>query len=440
MEYTLKKISFNPKENRTLTIIMGALLLGFAWQIRGMGTSDPSVVAFFFLFYLGLHYGPRKKFTLPVFGLITFAIVIMRTGWGTFVPQAGIPWVIPGYLPPNVDFAVSWWYGYFWLFIVGISWMGIPSLLFGGYLFTKQRYVLKDVLIMAILFVVTRFSVTYLVEWLIPYIAPEYYNQIYLTGISDRSFGSMSGNMSSAIAIIPVLHYVRYMKRDKLFFKNSAIAMLIFGFSLAIADVWRPISVLSKNLTTMEGWGFWEYFTGFFFGLLIFLFYNLLSGKELKETDIRPELNVSKWKPWWRFVLNSLGFYYLILYGIAESLEGSIRKTLHVLDIDNSPDTTTLKIIIGVIGISLYWLYSTGKIGKSLAQKSLSEKSIILLIALLPFHYLNFTMNRIVSGDIFLPEWKNIVVWLDTFTFILVEMYLLLLYRKYINKSESQGN
>lgn len=108
-------------KKRISVIIVGALLLSFAWQIRGMGTSDPSVVAFLLLAYLAIHFGPRKKFTLPVFGLIAFSFVLMRTGWGTFVSQAGIPGVIPGYLPPKMDVAVPWWYGYFWLFIVGLS-------------------------------------------------------------------------------------------------------------------------------------------------------------------------------------------------------------------------------------------------------------------------------------------------------------------------------
>jgi len=32
-----------------------------------------------------------------------------------------------------------------------------------------------------------------------------------------------------------------------------------------------------------------------------------------------------------------------------------------------------------------------------------------------------------VSGDIFIPKWKNSVVWLDTASFVIVEAYLILL-------------
>lgn len=139
------KSIFNPKENRLLTRIMGALLLGFAWQIRGSGTSDPSIVALLFLLFLSINYSPRKKLNLLDFSLITFFIGITRTGWGTFVSQGGLPGIdIPkvavlNYVVKGVaghqEFPVDWYMGYFWVFIVGIS-----SLLFGGYLFTKLKY------------------------------------------------------------------------------------------------------------------------------------------------------------------------------------------------------------------------------------------------------------------------------------------------------------
>jgi len=381
------------EKKRISVIIVGALLLGFAWQIRGMGTSDPSVVAFLFLAYLAIHFGARKKFALPVFGLIAFSFVLMRTGWGTFVSQAGIPGVIPGYLPPKMDVAVPWWYGYFWLFMVGLSWFGVPSLLFGGYLFTKQRYSPKDVLFIVVLFVLTQYAAGFLAERLIPYLAPEYYHKIYLTGISERSYGSMRGNLSTALAIIPVLLFILFVKRDKMFFKNSATAMLIFAFSLAMADVWRPLSLLTEKITAMEGWGLWEYFTGFFFGLLIFLFYSSFSEKELSETDISPAANGSGMKPPWKFVVNSVGLYFLMLYGIAESLEGGIRKTLSVFGIAYSPDNLMLKVVVGLAGVVLYWLYTKGMICEKFARKLFLEKTLILLMALLFFHYLNFAMN-----------------------------------------------
>ena len=431
MEYAVKKANFNPKENSILTIIMGALLLGFAWQIRGSGTSDPSVVALLFLLFLSINYSPRKKFNLLVFGLIAFSIGIMRTGWGTFVPQAGIPGVVPGYLPPNVDIAVPWWNGYFWLFIVGISWFGIPSLLFGGYFLTKIKYTLKDVFIVIILFVATRFVAGFIAEFLIPYLAPEYYNEIFLTGISERSYGSMRGNMSTAMAIIPVLLYIRYIKVDKKFFKYALSAMVIFAFSLSIANVWRPLSLLIEEIGGSVAWGLWEYFTGFIFGGLIFWFYGRFSDDELAETDIPTGLEVSNWKPFGKFVLYSVALYLLFFHGIAESLEGGIRKAFLAAGVVYSPDVPTVKLIVSVIGLFFYWLYTQGKIGKTFAQKSFREKSLIVLIIMLPFYYFNFALHHIISGSLFLLDWNSSEVWLDSISFVLVEIYGIYLYWQY---------
>ncbi|MEA3437771.1 MAG: hypothetical protein U9R43_14975 [Thermodesulfobacteriota bacterium] len=419
------------KENRILTILMGALLLGFAWQIRGSGTSDPSVVALLFLLFLSIHYGPRKKFNILVFGLIAFLFVLMRTGWGTFVPQAGIPGVVPGYLPPNVDIAVPWWRGYFWLFIVGISWFGIPSLLFGGYFFTKHKYTLKDVFLIVILFVATRFVAGFIAEFLIPYLAPEYYDEIYLTGISDRSYGSMRGNMSTAMAIIPVLLYIRCAKKDKEFFKNALSAMVIFAFSLSIADVWRPLSSLTELIGGSVAWGLWEYFTGFIFGGLIFWFYGRFSDNELAETDIPTGLEVSDWKPFGKFVLYCAALYVLFFHGIAESLEGGIRKAFLAAGVDYSPDVPTVKLIVTAIGVFFYWLYSQRKIGRTFAQKSFREKSLIVLIVMLPLYYLNFALHHIISGSLFLPDWNSSEVWLDSISFVIVEIYGIYLFRRY---------
>ena len=428
---TIHSQIFNPKEKRILTIIMGALLLGFAWQIRGSGTSDPSVVALLFLLFLSINYSPRKKFNILVFGLIAFLFVLMRTGWGTFVPQAGIPGVLPGYLPPDVDIAVPWWNGYFWLFIVGISWFGIPSLLFGGYFFTKIKYTLKDVFVVPTLFMATRFAAGFIAEFLIPYLAPEYYNEIYLTGISDRSYGSMRGNMSTAMAIIPALLYIRYAKKDKEFFKYSIIAMCIFAFALSIADVWRPLSLLIDGIGGSVAWGLWEYFTGFIFGGLIFWFYGRFSDDEIAKTDIPTGLEVSDWKPFGKFVLYGVALYVLFFHGIAESLEGGIRKTFLAAGVVYAPDVPTVKLIVSAIGLSLYWLYSQGKIGKTFAQKSFREKSLIVLIIMLPFYYFNFALHHIISGSLFLLDWNSSEVWLDSISFGLVEIYGIYLFRRY---------
>ncbi len=411
------------KPNRILIIIMGTLLLGFAWQIRGSGTSDPSVVAVLFLLFLSVHYSPRRKFNLFIFGLIALSFNLLRTGWGTFISQAGLPGVIPGYLPPDMKIAVPWWYGYFWLLIVGISWMGIPSLLFGGYFFTKKSYSWKDFVAIVVVFLAGRFLFTIAVKPLIPYLAPEYYKNIYLTGISDRSYGSMIGNLSTALAIIPVLLYILYLKKDKAFLKHSLAAMVIFAFSLSVANLWRPISTLT-GIAKYNGWSMWEYTTGFLFGGLIFWYYSRFTDKELKETDLPADLKYEKWNPVLRFLLLAFSFYRLILYGIGEGLNGAVSKSLTAIGYENSPSGDTLMLITLVAGTILFWLYFSGKIGTQFAKKSFGKKSLVALMVLLPLHYLLFATHHLLEGNLFAWQKDNIAVWMDTISFVIVEIYL----------------
>ena len=229
--------AFNPKENKLLTILMGALLWGFAWQIRGNGTSDPSVVILLFLLFLSIHYSPRQKFNLIVFALAVFVFGLMRTGWGTFVGQAGIPGLYPGHVVSDAaenargagfDLVVPWWRGYFWLFVVGLSWASFPSLIFGGYFFTTFKYALKNLVAGVILFIAGRYIGGYVAELLIPVLAPEYYQEIFLTGISRRGYLSMRGNLATALAVIPVLLYIYFEIKDRGFVKRAIGVMVIF--------------------------------------------------------------------------------------------------------------------------------------------------------------------------------------------------------------------
>lgn len=123
--------------------------------------------------------------------------------------------------------------------------------------------------------------------------------------------------------------------------------------------------------------------------------------------------------------------YLLFFHGIAESLEGGIRKSFLAADVVYSPDVPTVKLIVSIIGLFFYWLCSQGKIGKTFAQKSFREKSLIVLIIMLPFYYINFALHHIISGSLFKLDWNSSEVWLDTISFVIVEIYGVYLYLQY---------
>ncbi len=424
---------FNPKGNKFLTILMGALLWGFAWQIRGNGTSNPEVVILLFLLFLAIHYSPRQKFNLVIFALAIFVFGLMRTGWGTFVGQAGIPGLYPGHIVSDggenargegFDIVVEWWQGYFWLFIVGLSWAGFPALIFGGYFFTKFKYALKDLAVGVILFIAGRYLGGYVAEQLIPLIAPQAYHEIYLTGLSKRNYQSMRGNLATALAIIPVLLYIYFQIKDRGFVKRFIIVMVIFGVGLSVAAVWHPIG----REWQFPGWSLWEYFSGFIIGGLLFWFYGRLSEKELLESDISPGLeSIAEGGKFGQFIIYATALYFLVLYGLADSMAGSVRLASMWLGVETFASQGTIQIVLLVIALPLYYFYLRGDIGAAWFKKSFREKSLVAFVVLLPVNYFIFVIPYIVTGK----ELFNAPVWLDTISFVIVEVYGLYLFREF---------
>jgi hypothetical protein len=433
--------AFNPKENKFLTILMGALLWGFAWQIRGNGTSDPSVVILLFLLFLSIHYSPRLKFNLVIFAVATFVFGFMRTGWGTFTAQAGIPGLYPGHIVPDgeqilrnniFDIVVPWWHGYFWLFIVGIAWAGFPALIFGGYFFTKFKYSLKDLAVGVVLFIAGGYVGGYLAELLIPQMSPEYYQRLYLTGSFTRNYESMHGNLATALAIIPVLLYIYFGRQDKGFVKRSLIVMVIFGIGLSLAAVWHAIGRNNPDWPP-SFWGFWslwEYSSGFIIGGLLFWFYGRLSDDELRESDISPGLEfIDQRGRFGQFVIYASALYFFVLYGLQDSMAGSFGLAYTWLDMEMPVSQKTIQTVLLVIVLPIYFFYWRGYLGVAWAKKSFREQCLIALIVLLPVNYLNFVMPYIVAGK--LLRLNNAACWLDTISFVIVELYGIYLYRQF---------
>lgn len=429
--------AFNPREKKFLTILMGALLWGLAWQIRGNGTSNPSVVILLFLLFLSIHYAPRQKFNLIIFALAIFVFGIMRTGWGTFNGQAGIPGLSAGHITPDggellrkigYDIVVPWWHGYFWLFIVGIAWAGLPALIFGGYFFTTCRYYLKDLAVCLVLFIVGRHVAGYIAELFIPLIAGEYYHQIYLPGISTRNYLSMHGNLSSALAIFPVLFYIYFGKKDPGFVKRSLIVMVIFGVGLSGAAFWHALGRIHPEWQ-LPFWSLWEYFSGFIIGGLIFWFYSRLSERELQESDISPGLeSVNDGEKFGQFIIYATALYFAVLYGLQDSMAGSLKITCGWLGIETFASQKTIQTVLLVISLPIYYFYRRGDIGSAWFKKSFREKSLIAFIVLVPVNYLLFLIPYIVAGRL---SQLNSAAWLDTISFVVVEIYGLYLYREF---------
>ncbi len=419
------------KQNKFGIVLIGALLFGFGWHIRGSGTSDPTVAILLLLFFLSVVFGPRKKFNPYIFGLITIIFRALRTGWGTFVGQGGIPWLYEGRYASyteGFDIVVPWWQGYFWLFIVGIAWSSLAALIIGGYIFTKEKRLTPYDFWVSILIYVIGWAFGILIaRAIIPLISPDAY-QVYVDGISTRNYVSMRNNFAMAFGIIPVLIYLGFAGRDWKFVGNSLLIMLFFGVGFSVADIWQ---VLGRNNLDwgLPFWSMWEYFSGFIVGIFILIFY-FRKTRKLPETSAidfpfyPKDTTVGKI---WLWIVAHFG---LFLFGIQESFIGGLGYTLNALGIDTELYTYMGITFIIILDIPLYILYQEGYIFKKFKEKSFQEKSLIWLIGLLPFYLLCYLVPNAVNGGLSL-QIGALVSYLDIFSFLIVEIYLIIVYIRY---------
>ncbi|MHA1451376.1 MAG: hypothetical protein ACTSRD_00785 [Promethearchaeota archaeon] len=431
MNDTVESKPIMGEHNKFGAVMIAALLFGIGWHIRGSGTSDVTVAILLLLLFLSVIFGPRKKFNPYVFGMITIIFRALRAGWGTFVGQAGIPWLYNGrYLSytEGFDVIVPWWQGYFWLFIVGLAWSSLAALLIGGYIFTKKKRLRPYDFWMSIILYIAGWALGLLIaRAIIPAISPDAY-QVYLNRISVRNYKSMRDNFAMAFGIIPVLIYLGIVGKDWKFVGNTLIIMLFFGIGLSVADIWQ---VLGRNNLDwgLPFWSMWEYFSGFVVAIFVMIFYYRKTKKlpETAEMEFPYHPRDTVWGKIWLWVVAHFG---LFLFGIQEIFIGGYGGVMKFLGIDSNVGTVIGVIVIIVLDIPLYILYQKGLIFKKFKGKSFQEKSIIWLISLLPFYMLCYLLPNVLSGALTF-QIGALVSYLDILSFIIVESYLIVVYIHY---------
>lgn len=438
--------SYIPSQTSTglkiLYILLGALLVGFGWHIRGSGTSDPTIVILMLVLFMGIIFSPRNKNNFLVFGLIVLIFRVMRRGWGTFVGQvtghlAGNDVIIGTETSINYDVLVPAWQGYFWLFIVGLAWAGLAALILGGYYFTSKKYSYKHLTIMVIIYVISFFLFLLIATFLIPLIAPDAYYNVYVNLQLERNYISMRDNLAFALAIIPVLIYIILAKKDYYFVKITVFIMLIFGFAFALADIWQYIGRTNLDLG-LPFWSLWEYFSGFIVGALLMLMFFKISDSRWQESDNDIGFYPVD-TPLKKIIYFGIAHVGLFLYGIQVSLIGLINSSANALNIELDLSSVYGIIFILLIDIPLYYLYTQGKYGKKFKEKDFQEKCIIILTLIIPYAYLCYASQFILAGTLFNLEIGFFATWLDTISMIIVEFFLIVLIIKRRGKRSSKS-
>lgn len=291
-------------------ILIGALLMGMLWRIRGThgwGSSWGLLNAGIgFVLFLTVAVGERKKLNLAWTALTAFTFMLTTPAWGTLLNQ------ITGVLNLEDGFAyVSPASGIFMMVCLGFGLASLFGIMLGRG-FSDKRWKLTDIIILLVVF----YAVNYLAKafispFIIQLVQPEsvkvFTDDLRLVGIDKSAYKvflehfdndswakkftedalgriSVAGRnyfqeiktVSAAISAVAVLFATRFIIKDKRAANVGAVTCGAFAFAITVSDLFFYFgnggyhmlqgSMLPDNFAP---WSLWEYFTGFIAGGII---------------------------------------------------------------------------------------------------------------------------------------------------------------------------
>lgn len=312
-----KKTTFQ----NAITILMGALLLGLLWRVRGehgwgssWGLLNAGLVYTLFIFVIK---DARQKFDLKHLALISISFMFTTPGWGTLLNQ--ITGVI--YQPEDLTLGLETTYtsvgsAVFLMLCLGF---GLASL-FGimlGKSFSEKRWKLRHfIILLAVFYATDLIANAFISPFILNAVQPEaaevfekglalaemdgsaYEN--YLAHFMDvswakkieggRNYFQSITAITSAIKAVTSIITTRFILKDKIAAKTGAVVCSAFAFGITVADLFFYFGnggyhMLKESYLPeyFYAWGCWEYFTGFIAGAIITAFIVLL--KPEKDID-----------------------------------------------------------------------------------------------------------------------------------------------------------
>ncbi len=396
-----------------IVVLLGALLMGFLWRIRGTNGWGSSwgllnAGAIFSLFIVTI-IGDRKKSSLMWIGISSLLFMLTVPTWGTFLDQ------ITGYLSASyigadgvenplvpVTYFIPQWEAVVIMFILGFGLATLWGIMIGRSLSDKQWKIKDFVLLIAVFMAAMYASRATLAHTLASLIQPEALKlfeegltfkgiefetvyQIYMEHFDDmswakkitggRNYFALVETISIAIGGIVSMIVTRFMIKDKRAANMGFITSCAFGFAITVADLFfyffDSTNGVSGARENIAAWSCWEYFTGFFAGLIItaaVVIYKNKLGEDIREKAFSTA--PAKISDLLTFLLG-----YVVVLGI-----NIVRPVLDRLE---DTDFHIPAIIIAFIGAVVFIVLSIKKYGVDLensTQKSYAYKSLLVMM------------------------------------------------------------
>ncbi len=405
--------SSQSKLKNILTVLIGALLMGFLWRIRGTNGWGSSwgllnAGAIFMLFAVTV-IGERKKLNLGWIGVSSLMFMLTVPTWGTFLDQ--ITGIISSDVTDEMGNIISGSRiipvasGVGIMLILGFGLATLWGIMLGRSLSDKQWKIKDFVLLIAVFFVSMYVSRATLAHTLAELIQPQALDlfkeglltqkivaeesfesiyKIYMEHFDDmswakkimggRNYFALVETISIALGGIFSMIVTRFIIKDKIAANMGLITSCAFAFSITLSDLFFYLFDESKGVIgaveNLAPWSCWEYFTGFFAGAIITI--ALLCYRN-KKADV-PEIAFSGVPQKISDVLTFLmGF--VVVFGI-----NIVRPVL-----DRLEDTSfhIPAIIIAFIGAVVLIVLAVKKYGVNLERttyESFAPKALLVML------------------------------------------------------------
>ena len=300
-------------------VLLGALLLGLLWRVRGTHGwgSSWGLLNAGFVFYLYLNFAlDRNSYAgLPLAALSALAFMLTCPAWGTYLTQ--ITGILSVTAPDGETLAyeISPFSGVMMMLLLGFGLASVYGVLLGRG-FGKRPWRFKDYAAVLLVFIVVDLTAKASVSHLIlravePQAVTAFADALTGAGVSGSPYGaylshfsavswakkiagtagrnyfSSVGTISLAVAAVAVLLTVRYFVKDRYAAKTGAVTCGAFAASITLSDLFFFFAEGgyrgAQGYALPDGfaaWSLWEYFTGFIAGGVITAFLLKTAGRE----------------------------------------------------------------------------------------------------------------------------------------------------------------
>lgn len=326
-----------------LLVLLGALLMGLLWRVRGehgWGSSWGLLNAgFVFTMFLVVVKGSRQKLDIGWLSLTALSFMLTTPGWGTLLSQiTGIIYDAEDWINGGSDVYTSVGSAVFLMLCLGFGLASLFGIMLGRG-FSEKQWKIKDFVILLAVFYITDLIASAVISpFILNAVQPEAAQvfekgleiqnidgsayQVYMEHFKDvswakkidggRNFFQSCDVITATIKAIVSLLVTRFIIKDKVSAKVGTIVCSAFAIGITVADLFFYFGnggyhELNPSYLPefFYAWGCWEYFTGFIAGGIITAF--ILKLKPQKDVPEHAFQNVpEKPKAILTFILGTL--------------------------------------------------------------------------------------------------------------------------------------